>query len=184
MKQVSRILLFGLLTVFSTTANAELKIGSSAPAFSLAAALGGKDIKFDLNDALSKGPVVVYFYPKSFTSVCTVEAHLFAEAMPEFEKLGAFVIGISTDTLDTQREFSSLGCRDKFPVGSDPDGSVARTYDALLGSGPGSRAMARRTSYVIAPDGKIESALTASDAESHIQKALESVRAWKAKVKG
>jgi peroxiredoxin len=44
--------------------------------------------------------------------------------------------------------------------------------------------MARRTSYVIAPDGKIESALTASDAESHIQKALESVRAWKAKVKG
>ncbi len=181
MKAFSHALLICLLTLASPNARAELSVGSPAPAFSVAAALGGKDIVFDLADALTKGPAVVYFYPKSFTSVCTEEARLFAEAMTEFETLGASVIGISTDTLDTQREFSRLGCRDKFPVGADPDGSVVRAYDAMPGAPASSRSLASRTSYVIAPDGKIHSALTASDAENHIRFALESVRAWKAK---
>jgi peroxiredoxin len=181
MKRVSQVLLFCLLAVVSTSVKAELPVGSPAPVFSIVGALGGKDVKFDLREALTKGPVVVYFYPKSFTAVCTAEAHLFAEAMAEFEKLGTYVIGISTDTLETQREFSSLDCRDKFPVGSDPEGSVVQAYDALLRKGSDARVMARRTSYVITPDGKIDSVLTASDAESHIQTALKSVRAWKAK---
>ncbi|MGE8944357.1 peroxiredoxin [Leptospira interrogans] len=179
MKVLSHALLICLLALFSTGAKAELSIGSPAPAFSVDAALGGKDIAFNLAEALTKGPVVVYFYPKSFTSVCTEEARLFAETMEEFEMLGASVIGISTDTLETQREFSRLGCRDKFPVGADPDGSVVRAYDAARGTT--SHIMASRTSYVITPDGKIHSALTASDAESHIEFALKSIRAWKAK---
>ncbi|MGE0766043.1 MAG: peroxiredoxin [Hyphomicrobiaceae bacterium] len=179
MKFLSHALLICLLALVPTRAKAELKIGSLAPAFSIPAALGGKDITFDLAKALIKGPVVVYFYPKSFTTVCTEEAHLFAEATTEFEALGASVIGISTDTLETQREFSTLGCRDKFPVGADPDGNVVRAYDVLRGSG--ARVMASRTSYVIAPGGNIHSVLTASDAESHIQTALKSIKAWKAK---
>ncbi len=179
MKILPQVLLACLLAMVSTGARAELSVGSPAPTFSIPAALGGKDIVFDLAKSLSKGPVVVYFYPKSFTSVCTEEARLFAEAMDEFEKLGAAVIGISTDTLETQREFSSLGCRDKFPVGADPDGKVVRAYEAARGTA--SRVMASRTSYVIAPKGTIEAVLTSSDAESHIQFALKSIRAWKAK---
>ena len=140
-------------------------------------AKGGTDLTFTLSDALKKGPVVVYFYPKSFTSVCTEEANLFAEAMSEFEKLGSSVIGISTDTIETQREFSRLECRDKFPVAADPKGNVAKAYDALVGRGGG--VFASRTSYVITPDGKIASVLTAGDADSHIQSALASVKAWK-----
>src|SRR5690606_20105188 len=143
--------------------------------------LGGKAIVFDLAASLTKGPVVVYFYPKSFTSVCTEEAHLFAEAMVEFETLGASVIGISTDTLDTQTEFSRLGCRDKFPVAADPEGRVVRAYDASRGNQADPRIVASRTSYVITPDGKIGSVLTAPGAESHIEFALKSVRALKAK---
>ncbi len=166
--------LVGLLPALAWS---ELTVGTIAPAFSTKAAQGGTDLTFTLSEALKKGPVVVYFYPKSFTSVCTEEANLFAEAMPEFERLGSSVIGISTDTIETQREFSRMACRDKFPVAADPKGNVAKAYDVLVGFG--SFIFASRTSYVITPDGKIASVLTAGDAGSHIQSALTSVKAWK-----
>lgn len=174
----AHILLMGLLMLASPVARAELSAGSPAPAISIPAALGGKDITFNLAEALTKGPVVVYFYPKSFTSVCTEEARLFAEATDEFGALGASVIGISTDTIETQREFSRLECRDKFPVAADPDGTVVRAYDAARGGA--NRIFASRTSYVITPNGKIHAAHTASDADSHIRFALAAIRAWKA----
>ncbi len=159
---------------------AELTVGTNAPAFSTKAAQGGSEIAFKLSEALKKGPVVVYFYPKSFTSVCTEEAHLFAEAMPEFETLGSSVIGISADTIETQREFSREACRDKFPVAADPQGKIVKAYDVLAWK-DGDSLFASRTSYVITPDGKIASVLTAGDAGSHIQSALASVKAWKAR---
>jgi thioredoxin-dependent peroxiredoxin len=179
MTRLARLLLISFLVGLPSLASAGLKVGTMAPPISAKAALGGAELTFALSEALKKGPVVVYFYPKSFTSVCTEEAHLFAEAMPEFEKLGASVIGISTDTIETQREFSSKECRDKFPVAADPKGDVVRAYN-VLGWKDGRNIYASRTSYVIAPDGKIASVLTADDAASHIQSALKSVKAWKA----
>jgi peroxiredoxin Q/BCP len=181
MTLLARVLLSCLLAgLLPSLAWAELKVGAIAPAFSAKAAQGGKELTFTLSDALKKGPVVVYFYPKSFTSVCTEEAHLFAEAMGDFETLGSSVIGVSTDTIDTQREFSRTACRDKFPVAADPKGAVVRDYDAL-GWKEGNTILANRTSYVITPDGKVASALTASDAVSHIQSALAFVKSWKAR---
>jgi thioredoxin-dependent peroxiredoxin len=177
---LARLLLCcSLVGLLPSLAWSELKVGTVAPAFSAKAAQGGTDVTFMLSEALKKGPVVVYFYPKSFTSVCTEEAHLFAEAMPEFEKLGSSVIGISTDSIETQRKFSQMACRDKFPVAADPEGNVVKAYDTLIWFGVG--IVASRTSYVITPDGKIASVLTAGDAESHIQSALKSVKAWKAR---
>lgn len=167
-----------LAGLLPSVAWSELTVGAIAPAFSTRAAQGGTDLTFTLTEALKRGPVVVYFYPKSFTSVCTEEAHLFAEAMSEFETLGSSVIGISTDTLETQREFSRMACRGKFPVAADPRGNIVKAYDAVRSGGG---IMASRTSYVITPDGKIASVLTAGDAGSHIQSALASVKAWKAR---
>jgi peroxiredoxin Q/BCP len=161
-------------------ARAELTVGTVAPAFAAKAAQGGKGLTFTLSEALKKGPVVVYFYPKSFTSVCTEEAHLFAEAMSEFETLGSSVIGISADTIETQREFSRTACRDKFPVAADPLGKIVKAYDVLAWK-EGDSIFASRTSYVITPDGRIASVLTAGDAGSHIQSALAFVKAWKAR---
>lgn len=179
MATLARILLgCVLVSVVASLARAELTVGTTAPAFSAKAARGGSDMTFTLSEALKKGPVVVYFYPKSFTSVCTEEANLFAEAMPEFEKLGSSVIGISTDTIETQREFSRTECRDRFPVAADPEGKVVKAYDAASKRGG---TMASRTSYVVSPDGKIASVLTAGDAGSHIQSALAAVKAWKAR---
>ena len=75
----STLFLFLCLALFTTAAWAALKPGDAAPDFTVDAALGGEEFKFSLAEALKKGPVVLYFYPKSFTSVCTVEAHEFAE---------------------------------------------------------------------------------------------------------
>ncbi len=172
------LLTCSLVGLLPSLAWCELTVGTMAPAFSSKAAQGGTDLTFTLSEALNKGAVVVYFYPKSFTAVCTEEAHLFAEAMAEFETLGASVIGISTDTIETQREFSRMACRDRFPVAADPKGDVVKAYDAVRKGGGG--VLASRTSYVITPDGKIASVLTAGDADSHIQSALASVKAWKA----
>jgi thioredoxin-dependent peroxiredoxin len=181
MTLLARFLLSCFLAgLLPSLASAELTVGTTAPVFSAKAAKGGKDLTFTLSEALKKGPVVVYFYPKSFTSVCTEEAHLFAEAMPEFEALGSMVIGISTDTIETQREFSTTACRDKFPVGADPRGNIVKSYDVLAWE-EGSSLFADRTSYVITPDGRIASVLTAQDAGSHIKSALTFVKAWKAR---
>src|ERR1700731_2348054 len=65
--------------------------------------MGGVEFKFSLAEALKKGPVVLYFYPKSFTSVCTVEAHEFAENTENFAAAGASVIGLSGDKIEVRR---------------------------------------------------------------------------------
>lgn len=181
MTLLARVLLSCFLAgLLPSLARAELTVGTIAPAISTKAAQGGTVLAFRLSEALKKGPVVVYFYPKSFTSVCTEEAHLFAEAMPEFETLGSSVIGISSDTIETQREFSRTECRDKFPVAADPNGKIVKAYDVLAWE-DGRSIYASRTSYVITPDGRIASVLTADDAGSHIQSALTFVKNWKAR---
>lgn len=159
---------------------AALKPGDAAPTFTVEAAQGGKVFTFDLASALKTGPVVVYFYPKSFTSVCTVEAHDFADAIPDFKAAGATVIGLSGDGIDVQREFSSKECRDTFPVGADPGFKIIKAYDAAFTIPGTSMGFANRISYVIAPDGKILSAYSDSEAADHIKNALTAVRAWRA----
>jgi peroxiredoxin len=153
-------------------AAAELKKGDNAPTFEVEAATGGRTARFSSTDALRKGPLVLYFYPKSFTSVCTVEAHEFAESADEFAKLGASLIGVSADSIDVQKEFSSKECREKFPVGADVDLKIARAFDVVAPGG----GYARRVSYVIAADGKIASVLADPGATAHIKNALSVVR--------
>jgi peroxiredoxin Q/BCP len=151
---------------------AHLETGKPAPAFSLQAAKGGDVATVDLKEALAKGPVVLYFFPKSFTSGCTTEAHLFSEHIGEFKKLGATVIGVSGDDIETQKKFSTQECRSAFVVASDPGLKVAKQYDALYAGG----AFANRTSYVIARDGTIVYSYTAMDAEKHVDNTLDALK--------
>ena len=167
------------LMIVSSAALAALKPGDPAPSFTLQAAQGGKEFSFSLQQALAKGPVVLYFYPKSFTSVCTIEAHEFAEAMEQFAAMGASVIGVSSDKIATQRDFSSKECRDKFPVGADPDFNVIKAYDAAFNVPVVGAMFANRISYVISPDGKILSVVEDSGATKHIQNALAVVKQWR-----
>lgn len=167
-------LAFSLL-ISTTPAFAALAPGVAAPDFAAQGALAGKPFSFSLKQALKKGPVVLYFYPKSFTSGCTIEAHEFAEATPEFNKLGATVIGMSGDDIDTLKRFSTEECRDKFAVAAaTPD--VIKRYDVAL---PVMSSRSNRTSYVIAPNGKIVFAYTAMSPEGHVTGTLNAVKKWK-----
>jgi peroxiredoxin len=154
---------------------AALPNGTKAPDFTIDAALAGKGFRFNLADALKTGPVVLYFFPKVFTSGCTAEAHDFAEATDKFKELGATVIGVSHDPIDKVTEFSTKECRDKFAVGSDADGSVMKKYDSVL---LGHTDFADRTSYVIAPGGEIVYSYTAMDPSQHVANTMAAVKKW------
>ncbi len=164
------------LCLFATPAFAALDVGAKAPEFAATATQGGKTFDFDLAGALKKGPVVLYFYPAAFTPGCTEEAHEFAEAMPQFKALGATVIGVSQDGIEKLKRFSVSECRSKFPVASDASGKISKEYDAELSSMLG---YSSRTSYVIAPDGKILVSYTAMDPEGHVGKTMDAVKEWK-----
>jgi peroxiredoxin Q/BCP len=167
------------LALSASSAVAELKEGVRAPAFSAQASLGGKVFAFDLKRALAKGPVVLYFYPAAFTPGCTLEAHDFAAHMSAYKHLGASVIGVSEDPIATLQRFSVSECRSKFAVAADPDGHIARAYDAMLRTMP--RAYANRTSYVIAPSGKIVYAYTDLNPVRHVTNTLDALARLHAK---
>jgi len=155
---------------------AALKSGSNAPDFTTEATLAGRPFTFSLAAALKSGPVVLYFYPAAFTKGCTVEAHEFAEATENFKAMGATVIGISRDPIDTLNKFSVSECRDKFAVASDADHKISKAYDSMLLF----TAYSNRTSYVIAPNSKIIYAYTALSPDKHVENTLAAVAKWRA----
>lgn len=171
-----RLLAFALMaSLASTAALAALPDGAPAPDFTTQASLAGKPFTFSLAEALKKGPVVLYFYPAAFTPGCTVEAHQFAEATDEFKALGATVIGVSYDTIDTLHRFSVSECRNKFAVASDSDQKIMKAYDAVLARKP---ELADRTSYVISPEGRVLYSYTNLSPDKHVENTMAAVRKW------
>jgi len=169
--------LFALaLATLPLAAQAALPVGAKAPDFSTQVSLAGKAMPFSLKAALKKGPVVLYFYPAAFTKGCTIEAHDFAEATDDFRKLGATVIGMSADGIEKLNQFSVSECRNKFAVGSATPATIT-AYDVVLPQNP---AMSNRTSYVIAPDGKVIFAYSAMDPAGHVTGTMDAVKAWAA----
>ncbi len=164
--------LAALALALPLAAAAALKPGDAAPAFSTPAAVGGQTFEFDLTKALKKGPVVLYFFPKAFTQGCTIEANAFAEATPKFAALGATVVGISHDDIETLRKFSVEECRNRFAVGSDSQGRTIRAYDAQS-LRPG---VASRISYVIGQDGRVVFSHQGSDPLRHVEDTLKAVQ--------
>jgi peroxiredoxin Q/BCP len=178
---MKRLMLFAISgALFSAPLYAALTTGAKAPDFTTQATLAGKPFSFSLANALKKGPVVLYFYPAAFTKGCTIEAHEFADATDKFNSLGATVIGVSHDDIDKLNKFSVSECRNKFAVASDADQSISKKYDAILAAKP---EYANRTSYVIAPDGKIIYEYTAMDPEGHVGNTMAAVEKWKAEHK-
>lgn len=164
-----------LACTFTLPAYAALPVGASAPDFTAQATMAGRTFDFSLTQALQKGPVVLYFYPKAFTSGCTYEAHAFAEAVDSFTRLGATVVGVSNDKIDVLDKFSIEECAGKFAVVADPESKVIRAYGAkmaLVGN-------AERISYVIAPDKKILFVHDAMDPDGHVGGTLKSVQDWR-----
>lgn len=153
-------------------AAAAVERGATAPAFVTQVAKGGKTSTFALERALKTGPVVLYFFPAAFTSGCTVEARMFADAMPKFEAAGATVVGVAADPIDKLARFSVEECRSKFPVGVATSAMIA-AYDValpLIGK-------SNRTTFVIARNGKIAWTYSAMRPDGHVFGALAAVSA-------
>jgi peroxiredoxin len=159
----------------ASPAFATLPNGAKAPDFTTQASLAGRPFNFSLAEALKQGPVVLYFYPAAFTKGCTLEAHDFAEATDKFKSMGATVIGVSHDTVDTLNKFSVSECRNKFAVASDADQKIMKAYDAVLWIKPD---WAKRTSYVIAPGGEIIYSYTALSPDKHVSNTMAAVQKW------
>lgn len=173
--KLAALALVGSATLASP-AFAALKEGTQAPEFSAPAYLAGHPFTFDLADALKKGPVVVYFFPAPHTSGCNVEAHLFSESIDKFKALHATVIGVTAGKLDELAAFSkeTEHCGGKFPVAADKGAKIAKEYDATLMMRPG---WSDRTSYVIAPSGKITHVYSSLNPNKHVQETLDAVKA-------
>jgi len=185
-------LVIGLLAAFcASPAFAALKVGDTAPDFTAAGSLGGKDFNFNLKAALKKGPVVVYFYPSAYTGGCDLEAHTFAEESDKFAKAGATIIGVSADDLTRLHQFSAdpAFCAGKFPIASDEDTKIAQSYNLNV-SPPRENAtdvnkvaikhaFIERVTFVIGKDGKILASLSSKtdglSPDQHVSKSLEIV---------
>lgn len=177
-----------LALAIPAVAHAQLPVGAKAPPFATKGALGGKTYAFNLKSALRKGAVVLYFYPKAFTQGCTLEARAFAEAHDQFAAAGATVIGLSADDLPTLQRFSTEECRNKFAVAVATP-AIARAYDVTMKldklppqvrskMSPGTT---DRTSYVIAPNGRIAFVHSDLDYRQHVSSTLAAVKALKRK---
>jgi thioredoxin-dependent peroxiredoxin len=163
------------LATMALPAAAALPQGAKAPNFVTTGAVGGKAFRLDLKQQLRKGPVVLYFFPKAFTKGCTLEAHAFSEAVPEFRKAGARVIGLSADNIATLKKFSTEECRSAFTVASaSPE--LIREYDVAWKEQKG---LTTRTSYVIGQDGRIVMVHDDLDWSQHVAKTLAAVKALK-----
>ncbi len=168
-------MLSATLTLAAAPALAALDVGDKAPDFAIDASMGGNVFKFKLSDELKKGPVVLYFFPAAFSVGCTIEAHEFAEATEQYRALGARVIGVSHDDIETMKKFSVSECRSKFAVGADVDQTVMKSYDAVLSLKPD---YANRTSYVIAPNGTIVYQYTSLNPFKHVSNTLGALKGW------
>ena len=188
-------LIFGLSLLVSQSGLAQSKMlskGDAAPVFAAQASLAGSQFDFSLKNALTKGSVVVYFYPSAYTGGCDAEAHAFAELKDKFTAAGATIIGVSADDIQRLNAFSSDPnyCAGKFPVASDPGGKIAATYG--LGFTPPklgikdvrgqdlTHGFIPRTTFVIDKAGKIV-AVFSSEADhisptEHVEKALAIVK--------
>jgi len=173
---MARILACALaLLGLSFPAFAALDIGESAPTFDAQAALGGTVYNFSLADSLKKGPVVLYFFPAAYSEGCSIEAHDFAEAVDEFKALGASVIGVSGDDIETLARFSVQVCQSRFPVASDKSQAIMKSYDAVMQTRP---EYANRVSYVIAPNGTVVFQYMSLNPTKHVENTLDAVRNW------
>ena len=171
---------------------AALKVGDMAPSFSARASLAGKEFDFSLQDALKKGPAVVYFYPSAYTKGCDLEAHTFAQEKDKFDAAGATIIGVSGDSIARLDKFSADPdyCAGKFPVASDSDGKIASSYNLMMSAARAGmtdvqgnaidHGFIERETFVIGKDHKIIATFSSNEdklsPDQHVEKSLAIVQ--------
>lgn len=150
-----------------------LKEGDKLPTFALPDQDGNM---VDMADHIGKKPLVIYFYPADFTSICTMEARAFRELHEAFQKEGAEVFGISADSVESHKKFA-IEHELPFRLLSDPDKKVRQMFGAVgIGGAPA------RVTYVADKDGNIQMVFSSMvQGKKHSEVALEAIRSMEKK---
>lgn len=178
----------GLSVLLAGSASAALQSGDKAPGFITQASLAGKAFTYSLQEALKKGPVVVYFYPSAYTGGCNLQAHTFATSREKFDAVGATIVGVSLDSIARLNDFSADPeyCAGKIAVASDADGQIAKSYDLTIRPASEGRKDTRgieidhgftsRTTFVITQDGRIAATIGDLTPVENVNQALNVVQ--------
>lgn len=140
-------------------------IGTEAPNFTLPSQDG---TLVSLNQFRGKW-VVLYFYPKDFTSGCTIEAHNFQRDQPEYKKRDAIVVGVSVDSTGSHKEFCAKEGLN-FKLLADTEHKVSAEYGSLMNFGV--HQIAARHTFLLNPKGVIVREYTTVDPNKHSQEVL------------
>lgn len=182
----------GVSLLLSLPVLAALKVGDMAPNFSARGSMGGKEFDFSLQEALKKGPVVVYFFPSAYTKGCDLEAHTFSQEKEKFDAAGASIIGVSADSIARLNRFAADPdfCAGKFPVASDADKKIAASYNLATNAAKAGMTDVKgdaidhdfieRVTFVIGKDRKIAAMFSSKDdgisPDQHVAKSLAVVQ--------
>src|SRR5881628_2960966 len=162
---LSAFLALGTLSLMAAESQQQPEVGKAAPDFSLTT---GDGSQVSLKDYRGKW-VVLYFYPKDYTSGCTIEAHNFQRDLAKYEQAGAVILGVSVDSAESHKGFCAKEGLN-FTLLSDPDAKVTMDYGSVM-EYKGSKLSARNT-FIIDPQGKIARVYTEVNPEGHSEAVL------------
>jgi len=159
----------GILSMFSKSSAAELKVGMAAPLFQTVTNTGEK---FELKDRKGEW-TVLYFYPKDDTPGCTKQACAFRDSIDVLRKESSEVFGVSKDTMESHQKFVEK-YHLNFPLLADPEGKIIKMYgvSGLLG-------FAKRWTFIIDPNLTIRAIQTDVDPASNAQAVAEEIQKLK-----
>ncbi len=159
--------LFALVPLLSF-AGSTPSVGSAAPEFTLTSQEG---TPVSLKDFRGKW-VVLYFYPKDFTSGCTVEAHNFQRDLSQYQQKNAVILGVSVDSADSHKQFCAKEGLN-FKLLADTDYKVSTAYNSLTNLGVAK--YAARHTFIISPEGKIVKVYTDVKPNEHSAEVLSAL---------
>lgn len=150
--------------------------GEPAPEFSLKTQTG--DAPISLADYKGKKSVVLYFYPKDDTPGCTTESCNFRDMQPDFEEVGAQILGVSLDDVDSHARFAEK-FKLPFPLLADTDAAVSTAYGVYKEKNLyGKKSMGiERTTFVIDKEGKIARVYPRVKVDQHADEVIAFLRA-------
>lgn len=166
---VAAVLLAGLVVgLRRARASDTPAVGAMAPEFTLSSQEG---TPVSLKDFRGKW-IVLYFYPKDFTSGCTVEAHNFQRDLAQYEKRNAAIVGVSVDSADSHKQFCAKEGLN-FKLLADTDKKVSEEYGSLTNLALVK--FASRHTFLIDPNGKIARVYTSVDPSKHSAEVLSAL---------
>ena len=164
---LSAIIAFATFTCMAATeSQTQPEVGKPAPDFSLTT---GDGSQVSLKDYRGKW-VVLYFYPKDFTSGCTLEAHNFQRDIAKYGDADAVILGVSVDTAQSHKDFCAKEGLN-FKLLADPDAKVSTEYGSMMDY-KGQKLAARNT-FIINPDGEVVKVYTSVKPAEHSEQVLK-----------